>query len=348
MQNPKFLFLSINEICNLHCQHCEYWRTKQPDLAVSSLDRQLEIIMEFAELSPGGSVVICGGEPMLDVNTYFKVCSTARALGLRTLSVTNGTMIKYHSDAIRVIQEGPDEISISLDGPNATIHDRMRGTKGAFEAATNAIYILSDVRALAAQSSNTTHLPKIYVMGLLTASTATKLDEFYDLVLNNLGADKLKLNTLQPSFLNTRSNQRITHDSFFEKESQLDVAQLEASLEYCNKKYNLNYNPNWVRQVLSYFRGLQGAPGLHRGWGAGLKTDEHICNSADRNIMVDVVGNASLCFATGFPRMQLKAYGDLKSFWASSGSIRAQMATCNNLCGISHSVRRENATLKIL
>lgn len=341
---PKFLFLSINELCNLHCQHCEYWRTRRPSLDGISLVRQSEIIREFAELSPGGSIVICGGEPMLDVNTYFQVCATARSLGLRTLSVTNGTMIETPANAAKVVKFGADEMSISLDGPTDALHDRMRGTKGSFKEATRAIRLLVDARVLAKRDKTATHLPKIYAMGLLTASSYLLLDEFYDLVLNQLGADKLKINSLQPSFLHTRIQQQITGDKFFERESQLDPDILEAMLGKCEKKYGLTYNPNWVRQVVGYFRKLHGAPNLSRGWWAGLTTDEHICNSPERNIMVDIMGKASLCFSTAFPKTQLFVHGDLKRYWEENTVLKAKMSKCNLLCGISHSVRREHAT----
>lgn len=343
---PKFLFLNINEMCNLHCQHCEYWRAKRPSLDGISLARQSEIIREFAELSPGGSLVICGGEPMLDVNTYFQVCSTARSLGLRTLSVTNGTLIATPANASKVVKYGADEISISLDGPTEALHDRMRGTKGSFGEATRAIRLLVDARVLAKRDKAATHLPKIYAMGLLTASSYLLLDEFYDLVLNQLGADKLKINSLQPSFLHTRIQQQIPSDSFFEKESQVDPDILEAMLGKCERKYGLTYNPNWIRQVVSYFRKLHGAQNLSRGWWAGLTTDEHICNSPERNIMVDIMGKASLCFSNAFPKTQLFVPGDLKRYWEENTSLKAKMSKCNLLCGISHSVRREHATCK--
>jgi hypothetical protein len=38
--------------------------------------------------------------------------------------------------------------------------------------------------------------------------------------------------------------------------------------------------------------------------------------------------------------------GDLKKFWDESDPIREKMKTCKAFCGISHSVRKENATLK--
>ena len=337
-QRPEFLFLTINEVCNLRCRHCEYWRTRQPSLDTISLDRQEEILAEFAELSPGNKVVICGGEPTLDVGTYFRICSASRKLGLRTLSVVNGTTIASLAGALRMNTFGPDEVSVSLDGPTAEIHDQMRGRRGAFAQATNALQLLLDARLISGSRT------KIYAMGLLTRTTSALLDEFYDLVLRQIGADKLKLNALQPSFLHTRIGQSRDSDDLFAAESQVDADALEASLARCDEKYGLGFNPHWQRQVTGYFRNLRGRSDLALGWRGGFTTDEHICNSPERNIMVDLNGCASLCFSTAFPRTQLQQPGDLRRFWEENAALRTQMAKCCALCGISHSVRREHST----
>jgi MoaA/NifB/PqqE/SkfB family radical SAM enzyme len=341
---PEFLFLTINEICNLRCQHCDYWRTKQPELAVISLERQEEIIREFAELSPAGKLVICGGEPMLDVNTYFRVCKIAHECRLTVLSVVNGTMITSEAAATRVVREGPDEISISLDGPNPEIHDRLRGRKGSFDIAVNALRLL-----LQARQRNHGAL-KVYVMGLLTASTYMHLEDWYHVVLNEIGADKLKLNSLQPTFMHTRLSQRRDRDEFFAKESQVDPDLLLSILTMCQKKFGLVYNPLWVAQVVSYFRGLykNADKDLAAGWDGNFQTDEHICNSPLRNIMIDLDGKASLCFSSMFDHVKLEMLGDLRKFWEGAVELRKRMGTCNALCGISHSVRREHSSLPIL
>lgn len=336
---PKFLFLTINEVCNLRCLHCNYWRTKQPSLDVTSLPRQVELLKEFSELSPGGSVVICGGEPLLDVHSYLNVCKISRVLGLKTLSVVNGTMIASESDASKIIVDGPDEITISLDGHTPELHDRLRGRKGAFLEATNALRWLINRRGALA----TTPWRKIYAMGLVTKSSYPYLVEFYDLVLNQIKADKLKLNALQPSFLHTRLSQQ-QNDEFFAIESQVDADELDRLLTRCESQYHLNYNPNWKRQLVDYFRKLYKKPNLNLGWSCGVTTDEHICNSPDRNIMIDLVGNASLCFSNAFPRTRLVNPGDMRVFWEENTTLKAQMRQCNNLCGISHSVRREAST----
>jgi MoaA/NifB/PqqE/SkfB family radical SAM enzyme len=339
---PEYLFLTINEICNLRCQHCDYWRAEEPQVDVISLERQDEIIQEFAELSPQGKLVICGGEPMLDVNTYFHVCKVARSLCLRVLSVVNGSLINSTKAAERVFNEGPHEISISLDGHDAKTHDRMRGKKGSWKQATRALSLLLLCKG---EEKQNLYLPRIYAIGLLSRSTYEHLDEWYDLVLHQIGADKLKLNALQPTFMHQRLGQRRETDEFFAQESQVDPGKLESMLKLCDAKYDLHYNPVWMRQVVAYFAGLHGKPDLSRGWNGNFQTEDHICNSPWRNLMVDMTGRVSFCFSQEFESAQLVGHGDLRRFWASAQQQRLRMDTCNALCGISHSVRREHASL---
>lgn len=337
---PQFLFLSINEMCNLHCRHCDYWRTQAELPDRIGQEKREEILAEFAELSPGGRVVICGGEPMLSLDAYYGVCKASRMLGLRTLSVINGTQVVTDEDADRLVLQGPDEVSLSLDGPTEEIHDRARGTVGSYVKTTAALAKILEAR------KRTGSDVKVYVMGLLTASTYRLLDSFYALVLDCLGADKLKLNGLQPSFLNTRLEQFRARDDYFATESQVDPDVLQQMLDRCEKLFRLNYNPEWKKQVVTYFAGLWKRDRLYLGWRGGFETRDHICNTAERNIMVDVRGRAQLCFGTQFPHWQLKEKGDLRRVWEEWGQeTRCKMARCNALCGISHSVRREHATL---
>jgi hypothetical protein len=82
------------------------------------------------------------------------------------------------------------------------------------------------------------------------------------------------------------------------------------------------------------------------GW-SGKGTEELICNSFDRNIMVDMDGIARLCFSHKFPGFKINRYGDLRKFWYGTDNLRGAMSKCTQYCGISHSVRRVNATLKM-
>ena len=337
--SPKFLFLTINEVCNLRCQHCRYWESKRrPQVTVR---RQLELIEEFAALSPCGKVVICGGEPMLDDVAYFAVCATSRRLGLRTLSVVNGTRIRNEREAAHVVALGPDEVSVSLDHPDPSVHDEIRGTEGSHAAARRALELLL-------WAKGRRPYPRVYAMGLLCRSTSLILNQFYRLVLREIGADKLKLNAVQPTFLCTRGEggQEPEPDAFFARESQVDPHFLRETLLSCDAEYDLHLNPIWIEQVTSYFQSLWRVPeeDLQRSWLCGVDTAEHVCDSPNRNIMVDLDGRASLCFSRAFRSELLSEPGDIRRFWEGADDVREEMLTCNRLCGISHSVRRASAT----
>ncbi len=333
---PQFLFLTLNQRCNLRCQHCVYWHQDDDDKPnYLSWSRKQEVLTEFAELSPGAAVVICGGESMLDLDDYFSITTECRKRGLRCLSVINGTRVRDAAMADRLIREGPSEISVSLNSQIESLHDETRGVKGAFKLATNALRLLIEARARVTGCTT-----KIFVMGLIFEQNYRQLDGFYDFVLNDLQADKLKLNFIQPTFGGA------VNDEFFAANYVRDPAALATVIRACDAKYRLNLSPLWLEQVQMYFRSIARHDRAQDGW-AGGHTDEHICNTYERNIMVDLHGNARLCFSTGFPHMPLRQFGDLRRFWQTeSAATRKRMKKCHHYCGISHSVRRENATLK--
>jgi len=333
---PRYIFIETNRRCNLKCAHCCYWHEKDTDAAnYLSLPRKLEVLGEFHALNPRGAMVTCGGESMLDIETYFGLMRECRRLGLTAISVVNGTRIQAAAMADQMIAEGPHEISISLNSHRRDLHDRTRGVDGAFDKAVHALRLLLAARAKAGAEAT-----RIYVMGLVFDESYRELENFYDFVLNDIGADRLKLNFLQPSFA-----QDDVTDEFFRDHAHVDPDELLAILERCDARFGLGLNPVWKRQVRMYWQSLARARDLDLGWASTARTSEHICNTYERNIMVDVHGHARLCFSTGFPGMKLERAGDLKRFWEGAGAIRRQMAFCNRLCGISHSVRRVSTRL---
>jgi len=321
---PRFLFIPVNQACNLSCAYCMFWkRAERSDLSVA---RRGEIVSEFAKLSPGGTVVICGGEAMLAIEAYYAVTTQCRDLGLGCFSVLNGTQVKP-STVFRLTRYGPSEISVSLDSPYPAIHDKARGAQLSHRQAVGALRLL-----LAERSGDA---PKVYAMAVVSEQNYRDLDAFYDYVLNGIGADKLKLNFLQPTFGGAYP------DIYFAENVIKDAAALLKVLRSCDEKYGLKLSNEWLSQVAMYHRSIDRGNAI-KGW-EGTGTDEHICNSYDRNIMVGMDGVARLCFYPGsFPQLQLQVDGDMERFWSSAD--RSKMRSCNKYCGISHSVRRVSAT----
>ncbi|MEZ5873086.1 MAG: radical SAM protein [Nitratireductor sp.] len=332
---PRFLFVEINRACNLRCGHCDYWILKDDPHTLPDSSRLAMLVEEFAAISPHGTIVTCGGEPMLRLESWFELARLSRLNGLQMFSVTNGTRIRSPELARRVIAEGPDEISVSLNSPTESEHDRTRGMAGSFERTTRAIRLLIEARAELGAANK-----KIIVMGLVYASNYREIPQFYDFVLNDLKADKLKLNLLQPTF---RQSGKV--DPFFEQQARVDPDALEEIINQAGEKHGLDMNPEFSRQAGMYFRSLARGHDLDKGWLTETHTIDHICNTYERNIMIDLEGVARLCFSTAFRGEKIEKPGDLLKFWNGASDIRDKMRQCNKLCGISHSVRRESATM---
>jgi len=335
---PQFIFVDVNRRCNLHCLHCMYWKGKPDNPSTHiSIKHRGEIIREFAAMNENGAVIICGGESMLDLDRFFAVTSTCAESGLRCFSVINGTRVTTTEMADRMIEEGPTEITVSLNSHRKDIHDETRGVEGSFDKAVGAL------RLFLASRNRKGHGPRIFVMALICERNYRELDQFYDFVLNDIGADKLKLNFLQPTF---GPPTLWYQDRFFDKNVIRDEEELARTISVCDEKYGLRINPLWLEQVKMYHRSIRKNGWRRLGWRRGKGTEVHICNSYERNIMVDLWGRARLCFYPGFPAFQLLQPGDLRRFWESCDRLRQRMSHCNRYCAISHSVRKESATLK--
>lgn len=294
-----------------------------------------ELLTEFSTMNGAGRVIICGGDALLDPDQYFHISKTCRSLGLRAIGVVNGTRIRDARMAERMILEGAHEISISLNSHRSELHDETRGVPGAFDKAVAALRLLLEARQRLGATES-----RINVMGLVFDQNYLDLEAFYDFVLNDVGADKLKLNFLQPSF-----GHQGGVDDFFLRYHHIDPDRLLEVIDRCDQRFGLGLNPIWKDDAAMYFHSLANVSDIDRGWASSAATSKQICNTYERNIMVDHYGFARLCFATSFPGMQWRQRGDLAHFWRIADPVREAMKSCRRLCGISHSVRRETATL---
>ncbi|HEY8432402.1 MAG TPA: radical SAM protein [Sandaracinaceae bacterium] len=78
-------------------------------------------------------LILSGGEPTIHPR-YVDFIRLGRLAGYRKIqTVTNGRLFAYQEFLDRCIEAGLSEITFSLHGPNARIHDALVGVKGAFE-----------------------------------------------------------------------------------------------------------------------------------------------------------------------------------------------------------------------
>ncbi len=78
-------------------------------------------------------LILSGGEPTIHPR-YLDFIKLGRLAGYRRIqTVTNGRLFAYQEFLDRCLEAGLQEITFSLHGPNARIHDALVGVKGAFE-----------------------------------------------------------------------------------------------------------------------------------------------------------------------------------------------------------------------
>lgn len=327
---PRFLYLELNLRCNLKCEHCHFWQREDDFSKYPSFAWREMLLKTFQQMNPKGTLVTCGGEQMLDQENYFHATRTAQELGLGCFSVVNGTRVTNHT-AARMMVEGPSEITVSMDSPYPELHDTYRGVTGSWQAALNAMHKLVDARNLSRSNR------KLYAMTIVSERNYRDLDAFYNLILNVVKLDKLKLNIVQPTF-GIKPHQS---DDFYQREIPKDPEHVGSVIQQCSRRYGLNINPEWIDQVVMYFLSVRKHNEGLAGWQAARGTTAHICNTYERNMMVGLDRSVRLCFSHAFPAGTLEDPTDLPKFWyEDADKWRPAMRKCNRYCGISHSVRR--------
>lgn len=84
-------------------------------------------------------LILSGGEPTIHPH-FVDFVKLGRLAGYRKIqTVTNGRLFSYPQFLERSLSAGLNEITFSLHGPNAKIHDALVGVPGAFEQETKAL-----------------------------------------------------------------------------------------------------------------------------------------------------------------------------------------------------------------
>lgn len=130
----------------MRCRHCwiapnfigEGSLNKKEDVKLKvllpAIDRAREIGLKHVKLT--------GGEPFI----HDEILDLLYALKERNLGInieTNGTLIG-EKQAKAIKESGVKHVSVSVDGPNAELHEEMRGVKGSFKKALKGIECLKN------------------------------------------------------------------------------------------------------------------------------------------------------------------------------------------------------------
>ncbi len=124
--------LAVTNRCNYHCWHCYNAGRSQRDMPLS-------VLKDIAGQLQGLGVVnvtLTGGEPLLrgDLEDIAAAFDESTCL---TLNTTGDRLTAQRARALR--DAGIFSVGVSIDSTDADEHDRMRGRKGAFRTALDAL-----------------------------------------------------------------------------------------------------------------------------------------------------------------------------------------------------------------
>jgi MoaA/NifB/PqqE/SkfB family radical SAM enzyme len=123
----------ITRKCNYRCQGCNVWTEQDKrELSASEIKRGLDILRKMGVLE----IVFSGGDPLLR-NDAAEIIDYASRYFVTTV-YDNGSMAAEKVDALRNV----DFAAISFDSLDPAKMDHIKGVKGAFEKATEAVETL--------------------------------------------------------------------------------------------------------------------------------------------------------------------------------------------------------------
>ncbi len=129
--SPFIVIWEITRACELACRHCRAAAIDWRDPRELTTEEGLDLIDQVHSMG-AQIMVLTGGDPAKR-GDIFDLIRHGADLGLRMATIPAATE-KLTPELIKKLKtSGLSQIALSLDGPNAEVHDTFRGVQGAFE-----------------------------------------------------------------------------------------------------------------------------------------------------------------------------------------------------------------------
>lgn len=321
LPNPTYISLFVGRNCPLHCHHCSFWKEKEP-YQLSYVQGKMIIDKLFSWLGPF-RLNISGGEPLL-TKDILRIVTYAQNKGILCGMASNGYLINEVM-AKKIVQSNLSNINISLDSLRAEKHDRIRGTKGAFVRATEAIRLLKQFRK--------TKRPLIYINTVISGENEKDLIP----IARWVKAEGLDGVNFQPIVSDRTFGNNAAEQTWYEKNPLWPGKTIAKTLNqlYMLKKQGYpinNLEPDEIKTIQWYF--------THPD-----KPLPQMCRIALRNFYIDHHGDITIC-------QNYAPIGNIfkenpQKMWKGKKAeiVRQKINTCHNdcqllLCNRPHHVRR--------
>ena len=138
---PLDVICEITYVCNLECPTCFRW-TAKPDEHELTADQWKSVLAKLKAWLGPFNLTFTGGEPFLrsDILDIFRFAADN---GIVTGVVSNGSLIDK-TLARKIVASGLDGLTLSLNSMVPEIHNKTRGTNGAFNEVMTALDNMQD------------------------------------------------------------------------------------------------------------------------------------------------------------------------------------------------------------
>ncbi len=185
--------LNITNNCNLKCSFCYNGTRNRQEADVLKIAEFLRNSKET--LSNDSSLIILGGEPLLDPKRLFLFLESVRGIFSRPPMIsTNGT--KITADIASQLAAANVEVQVSLDSYDPEAHDKSRG-HGVFERASKGIEQLVKAGVYTIISMVVTKQTLAHMEGIFHLANSLQVNEARFIPLRNTGAAALNSKILE-------------------------------------------------------------------------------------------------------------------------------------------------------
>jgi radical SAM protein len=150
--HPLIAIWELTQACDLACVHCRACATTERDAGELSTDEGKRLLDEIAAMGTP-LMVLTGGDPAKRPDLAELVAHGTRA-GLAVAVTPSGTASMTRSRLLELRDAGIARLAVSVDGPNASVHDAFRRVDGSF---AHTLRILEEAKELGVERQvNTT------------------------------------------------------------------------------------------------------------------------------------------------------------------------------------------------
>lgn len=128
---PFLVIWETTQACALACRHCRASARPGRDPLELTTEEGRRVVQQTAEMGTP-LIVFTGGDPVNRPDLP-DLIAEGKARGLRTATIPAATDALTAELICRLKDAGLDQLALSLDFPEAALHDAFRGVPGAFE-----------------------------------------------------------------------------------------------------------------------------------------------------------------------------------------------------------------------